>query len=143
MSTPSSRRYRLSTIVQVAGMMMLSAVVLAAARIEDDRPPNIIIILADDLGYGDVGCYAAAKIPTPNIDRLARNAVRFDRAYSHAPWTLPSVASLLTSRYPVQHGAGGHVPDFRVLSKQAVTLAEVFQQAGKATHAIVNVLFLT
>jgi arylsulfatase A-like enzyme len=108
------------------------------------RPvPNTIMLVLDTVRADRLGCYGSELGITPNIDRWARHAVRFDRAFSHAPWTLPSVASLLTSRYPVQHGAGGHVPDFRVLAQQAVTLAEVFQRAGTATHAIVNVLFLT
>ena len=54
------------------------------------RQPNIIVILADDLGYGDLGCYGATKINTPNIDRLARDGMRFTDAHSPASVCSPS-----------------------------------------------------
>src|SRR5215203_5637438 len=64
------------------------------------RQPNIIVILADDLGYGDVGCYnPQGKIPTPNIDRLAKAGMRFTDAHSSSAICTPSRYSLLTGRY--------------------------------------------
>src|SRR5574340_1109039 len=74
--------------------------------------PNIVFILADDLGYGDVGCYGSS-IPTPNLDRMASEGVRFTDFYSGNPVCSPSRAALLTGRYPVRVG----VPD--VLSPKA------------------------
>jgi len=55
-----------------------------------DRPPNIVLIVADDLGYGDLGCYGATAIPTPNIDRLAKTGRRFTHAYAPASTCTPS-----------------------------------------------------
>jgi arylsulfatase A-like enzyme len=73
---------------------------LAALRAADEPKPNIIVILADDLGYGDVGCYGATKIKTPNIDRLASEGRRFTDAHSPASVCSPSRYGLLSGRYP-------------------------------------------
>jgi len=63
--------------------------------------PNIVIVLADDLGYGDPGCYnASSKIRTPHMDGLAREGIRFTDAHSAAAWCTPSRYGLLTGRYP-------------------------------------------
>ena len=65
------------------------------------KAPNIVIVLADDLGYGDPGCYnASSKIRTPNMDRLASEGIRFTDAHSPAAWCTPSRYGLLTGRYP-------------------------------------------
>lgn len=69
------------------------------------RAPNIILLLADDLGSADLSCYGARDIRTPNIDAIARQGVRFTRAYCNAPECTPTRAALLTGRY--QQRAGG------------------------------------
>jgi arylsulfatase A-like enzyme len=68
-----------------------------------DRPPNILLILADDLGYGDVG-FHGGRIPTPHIDSLARNGMAFEQGYVTAPQCAPSRAGLLTGRYQQKFG---------------------------------------
>ena len=66
-------------------------VVLAAGARAADRKPNIVLILADDLGWGDLGCYGQKKIRTPHLDQLARDGIRFTQAYAGstvcAPWS--------------------------------------------------------
>lgn len=104
---------------------------------------NVVIILLDTVRADRLGCYGNPDGLTPNIDRFAQGATRFDNCFSHAPWTLPSVASLYTSRYPIQHGAGGNINSFTLLPESALTIAEVFKNAGAATCAVVNVSFLT
>ena len=104
-----------------------------------NKKPNIIVILTDDMGFSDIGSYGS-EINTPNIDRLAMNGVRFSHFYNTARCS-PSRASLLTGLYPHQAGMGhlstenyteeGYVDD---LSKNAVTMAEVFQSSGYATY---------
>ena len=69
------------------------------------RGPNIVLIMADDLGYGDVGCYGCEDIRTPNIDRIAAEGVRFTTFYANAPECTPTRTALLTGRY--QHRVGG------------------------------------
>jgi arylsulfatase len=103
------------------------------------KKPNVIVILADDVGYSDIGCFGS-EIKTPNLDRLADNGLRFTHFYN-TPRCSPTRASLMTGLYPHQAGMGhlatenfpepGYLDD---LSKNAVTLAEVFQQAGYATY---------
>jgi uncharacterized sulfatase len=68
------------------------------------RPPNVVVILADDLGYGDLGANGNAVLRTPNLDRLAREGVRFTDFYASAPTCSPSRAGLLTGRYPLRTG---------------------------------------
>ncbi|MGC9318675.1 MAG: sulfatase-like hydrolase/transferase, partial [Armatimonadota bacterium] len=63
------------------------------------RHPNIIFIMADDMGFGDPGCYGAEKIPTPNMDRLAREGMRFTDAHSASAVCTPSRYACVTGRY--------------------------------------------
>src|SRR5210317_641519 len=66
---------------------------------EDTKAPNIIYILADDLGYGELGCYGQEKIETPNIDQLAKEGMRFTQHYSGAPVCAPARCVLLTGKH--------------------------------------------
>ena len=71
---------------------------------EAQRPPNVVFILADDLGYGDLGLYGSEIIETPHIDSLAAAGVRFTAGYVTAAVCSPSRAGLMTGRYPQRHG---------------------------------------
>ena len=68
-------------------------------RADDTRRPNVIIIYADDLGYGDLQCYGAKNVETPNVNRLASQGVRFTNAHAVAATSTPSRYSLLTGEY--------------------------------------------
>ena len=68
------------------------------------RPPNIIVIVADDLGYADLGVHGSKDIPTPNIDALAGTGIPFTDACVSAPYCSPSRAGLMTGRYPQRFG---------------------------------------
>jgi arylsulfatase A-like enzyme len=81
--------------------LLLSASVRATAA---ESPPNFIVIYADDLGYGDLGCYGSPTIATPHLDRMAREGMRFTDAYTSAPFCSPARAGLLTGRLPVRAG---------------------------------------
>lgn len=77
-------------------------------------PPNVIFILADDLGWRDLGCYGSTYYQTPNIDALAKSGTRFTRAYSASPLCSPARASIMTGLYPGRLGfwnASGHLPE--------------------------------
>ena len=96
------------SLVRLTWAALLALVTLGAAG--DPRRPNIVVILADDLGYGDVGCYnPRSKIPTPNLDRLAKSGVRFTDAHSPSTVCTPSRYSLLTGRMAFRTGYRGGV----------------------------------
>jgi arylsulfatase A-like enzyme len=99
--------------------------------------PNIVLILADDLGYGDLGCYGAAKIKTPNIDRLADGGMRFTDAHA-SPLCTPTRYSILTGRYPIRNerlGDGGVVfpKDPLVVETDRPTLGSFIRDLGYDT----------
>ncbi len=77
------------------------------SRAGTPRPPNFIVIFADDLGYGDLGCYGHPTIRTPHLDRMAREGMRFTQFYVAAPVCTPSRAALLTGRLPIRNGMCG------------------------------------
>lgn len=96
------------------------------------KRPNILVILADDLGYSDIGCYGG-EVKTPNLDRLAKNGVRFTHFYNTSR-SCPTRASLLTGLYPHQAGVGrmtfdDHKPGYRgTMTHNGVTIAEVLKE---------------
>jgi len=100
-------------------------------------PPHVVLIVADDLGWGDVG-YHGSRIRTPNIDRLAREGIELDRFYT-SPICSPSRAALLTGRYPIRFGLGRAVVapwrDFG-LDVDEVTLPQVLGRAGYRHRAL-------
>jgi len=104
--------------------------------------PNVVIIYADDLGYGDLGCYGHPTIRTPNLDRMAAEGMRFTQFYSAAEVCTPSRAALMTGRYPVRSGMA-HT-QIRVLRNKStgglpheeVTVAELLKGQGYTTGII-------
>ena len=98
--------------------------------------PNIIIILADDLGYGDLGCYGQEKIQTPNIDRLAREGMRFTQAYAGSTVCAPSRCSLMTGLHNGHNRIRDNVPLGIFLQPDDFTIAELLKQAGYRTGGI-------
>jgi arylsulfatase A-like enzyme len=95
--------------------------------------PNIIFILADDLGYGDLGCYGQQKIATPNIDRLASQGMRFTQAYAGSTVCAPSRCALMTGLHTGHTRVRGNLPREVALRPQDVTVAEVLKQSGYRT----------
>jgi N-sulfoglucosamine sulfohydrolase len=117
-----------------------------AATLPSDKRLNVVFILADDLGWAETGCYGQKKIPTPHIDRLAAQGMRFTQHYSGAPVCAPSRCVLMTgqhlghaeirgnlqARAPLPQYDEGQYP----ISENATTIAQVFRQAGYATGAM-------
>lgn len=109
----------------------------AAAAATSKRPPNIIVILADDQGYGDLGCYGSPHIRTPNIDRMAREGTRFTDFYAQSLCG-PSRAALLTGTYPARNSLNfNHLPNAKTgIHPDELTIPEMLRTAGYATQAI-------
>ncbi|MCC6672920.1 MAG: sulfatase [Planctomycetes bacterium] len=99
------------------------------------RPPNVVIVLADDLGYGDLGCYGAERIRTPNLDRLAREGARFTDFYVAQAVCSASRAALHTGCYPNRIGiAGALMPTANLgIHERETTLGELVRARGYAT----------
>lgn len=106
------------------------------------RRPNVVLLLADDLGYGELGCQGNPEIPTPHIDSIARNGVRYTNGYVTAPFCMPSRAGLLTGRYQTRFGhelnavGRANLNPAIGLPQGEVTLGERLQKAGYATAVI-------
>jgi arylsulfatase A-like enzyme len=122
-------------------MFVLFSVVLLYTTSCDRRPPrpNVILIVVDTLRQDHLGCYGSPREVSPNIDRLAVDAIRYENAFSQAPWTTPSFASLLTSMYPSTLGVT-EKPDR--LDDRFVLLSEILTGQGYATGAIISHYFL-
>lgn len=112
----------------------------AQVRASPDKRPNIVLIMADDLGYSDIGCYGG-EIATPNLDLLAKKGLRFSRFYN-ASRCCPTRAALLTGLYNHQAGVGNmtrdqQVPGYRgFLTENTVTIAETLKDAGYHTGMV-------
>lgn len=104
----------------------------------DPGPPNVILINADDLGYGDLSCYGATLVSTPNIDALAARGRRFTDAHSPSAVCSPSRYGLLTGTYPLRANIWGPLPRTQPLTIDTTkpTLASVFKQSGYDTACI-------
>jgi len=101
------------------------------------RPPSVVLIFADDLGYGDLGCYGGS-IRTPNLDRMAREGVRFTHFYSANPLCSPSRAALMTGRYPTRVGVPRVLSprDTTGLPDSETTIAQVLKKRNYKTMCI-------
>ena len=107
--------------------------------------PNVVFIVADDLGWGELGCYGQKKIPTPHIDRLAAEGMRFTQHYSGAPVCAPSRCVLMTGKHLGHAEIRGNLPVKKSfpqfdegqhpLTASAITVAQAFKQAGYTTGA--------
>jgi arylsulfatase A-like enzyme len=125
-------------------MRFISAMVLMCSCIpcwsaDLIKPKNIVVILADDIGYGDLGCYGSTKIKTPNLDQLARNGMRFTDAHSPASVCTPTRYSLMTGQYPFRHRPGsgilsGVAPLCIPIDRP--TLPKMLQTAGYQTAVV-------
>lgn len=114
---------RLSTLVTVIGLNTIIA----------QKKTNIIVILADDMGYSDLGCYGG-EAKTPNLDGLAKNGLRFKNFYNNAR-CCPTRAALISGLYPHQAGVGGMVGNGKQgLKDECVTLAEAVKDQGYTTY---------
>ena len=129
----------MSSILPITGEGMIRPtlsfalmIILASQGVAGTRDqPNVILIVADDLGYGDLGCYGQTLIRTPNLDHLATEGLRFTQAYAGSTVCTPSRCVLMTGRHTGHAAARDNIPHYdSYLEDGDVTVAEVLQGAG-------------
>ena len=134
-----------STVLKRVLLLLIVLLALVSSLLAQATPSkqrtNVIVILADDLGWGDLGVYGHPKFKTPNLDRMAREGARLTNFYSPTPYCAPSRASLLTGRYPFRNGITRNpAPDAGIndigIRASEITLGEAFQSAGYQTAII-------
>lgn len=126
---------RTAFLPQFLGLFFLGLVCRVAVGA---APPNVIVIYADDVGYGDLGCYGATKIDTPNLNQMANAGLRFTSAYATASTCTPSRYSLLTGEYAFRNTKAiilpGNAP--LIIDPQKPTIASVLKSKGYATGLV-------
>jgi arylsulfatase A-like enzyme len=136
MKMPS--RFVLFLVLLLATAQVVGAPAPARSPAPSPRLPNVVLIYADDLGYGDVGCYGAAKVRTPHVDALAARGLRFTDAHSAAATCTPSRYALLTGEYAWRRRGTGILPGDAALIIDAnrPTLPAILKRAGYATAVV-------
>jgi len=115
-------------------MFRIAVLLIAGTGLAAADRPNIIFMLADDMGYADVGAFGGVDSLTPNLDRLALEGTRMTQFYSASAVCTPTRASILTGRYPLRWGITKHFPDDEQhLPPESVTIAELLKEAGYGT----------
>jgi arylsulfatase A-like enzyme len=125
----------------VFGCLVCSISLAAAALAADAKKPNFIVFLADDEGYGELGCQGNKEIPTPHIDSIAAGGIRFTRGYVSGPYCSPTRAGLMTGRYQTRfghefNGGGGAGNETFGLPVTETTIANRLKDLGYATCAV-------
>jgi len=140
MDMKTENRFRRCFMRQVLFCTVVLFSHLDSGLSQNARRPNILLILADDLGFSDIGCYGS-EIATPNLDRLAAGGLRFTRFYNSAR-CCPTRAALLTGLYPHQAGVGHMLENWKQaaytagLNDRCVTMAELLREAGYRTYMV-------
>ncbi len=134
-------RYRKKVIMKYLFFLVfifLNSQLVAQKKIgATNTKPNVIFIYADDLGYGDLSCYGAKKISTPEVDRLASSGVRFTNGHSTSATCTPSRYAVMTGRYPWRIGAVILPGDAAmIVPTDKITLPKVFKNAGYKTAIV-------
>lgn len=126
---------KIRNLTFAAGLCYLAGL---ASPVSAQQKPNIIFIYADDLGYGDISCYGMKKIHTPNIDKLAKQGVRFTNGYATSATCTPSRYGILTGRYPWRQQNTGIAPGDAslIIPTDHKTLPGMLQDAGYQTAVI-------
>ena len=123
------------TIALMSPLVCTAAMGAKKTKANNQQKPNVIIILADDLGYGDLGCYGAKNVETPNVDKLAKQGIRFTDAHAIASTSTPSRYSLLTGEYAWRKPGTDVAPGDAgmIIQPTQFTMADMFKSVGYST----------
>ena len=139
LKTETSRGQRLIFAAGILWLMVCLLSVPVPVQAATKERPNIIFIMADDLGYGDLGCYGQKLIQTPHIDQLATQGMRFTQAYAGASVCTASRAVLMTGLHNGHTPARDNIPHYPTyLQETDVTIAEVLQKSGYRCGGVEN-----
>ncbi|TWU47037.1 sulfatase family protein [Rubripirellula reticaptiva] len=119
-------------------LVLTTLFVMSGLIAAEPSRPNVVLIFADDLGYGDLGCYGATKVKTPNIDRLAKEGRRFTDAHSASAVCTPSRYGLLTGEYPSRKNIWGPCSHTQplLIDTSKLTLSKLFKDKGYSTAIV-------
>jgi arylsulfatase A-like enzyme len=144
--TPDRERIHSGTAMNCTLLLSVATVTALAAGAAGGEPepaaapkrPNIIVVLADDIGYGDLGCYGATKVKTPNVDRLAAQGLRFTDGHSASATCTPTRYALITGEYPWRRKGTGILTGVAglIVEPGRTTLPSMLQKAGYATASV-------
>jgi len=126
---------RLTSVLKISFCLFL---LVSSSKTQAQNSPNVVFIFVDDLGYGDVGCYGATKVQTPNIDKLATEGRKFTDAHTASAVCTPSRYALMTGEYPVRADIWGPLSTTNklLIDTDKLTLGKVFQNKGYQTACI-------
>src|SRR5687767_8809061 len=118
--------------------LFLATISFAAPAVNAADRPNIVLIYADDLGYGDLSCYGATRVSTPNVDRLAKEGLRFTDGHAPAATCTPSRYAMLTGEYAWRKKGTGVLPGNAplIIEPGRGTLPAILQKAGYKTGVV-------
>lgn len=132
---------KIQDAILLIALAIVSSATSGSARAQESSKPNIVLILCDDLGYGDLECYGATDLKTPNIDALMSKGTRFNQFYANCTVCSPTRASLMTGRYPDISGVPGVIRQWKpnswgFLDPTAPTLPHLLKSAGYHTGMV-------
>jgi arylsulfatase A-like enzyme len=114
-------------------LLIVCILAIAATATQADQPPNFVVVFADDLGYGDLGCFGSPDIRTPRLDAMAKQGMKYTSFYAQ-PICGPSRAALMTGCYPLRVAERGNIKQVHpILHSDEITVAEVLKTKGYAT----------
>lgn len=137
MLNPMSNKYVIFLWVVMSSFFMNSCDPVSQKKQVPDKP-NVVIIYIDDLGYGDVSCYGATKVSTPNVDRIAQEGIQFTNGHCSSATCTPSRFSMLTGKYAFRQKGTGVAPGdaSMIINPERTTIADIFQKAGYKTGVV-------
>jgi arylsulfatase A-like enzyme len=144
MHSSPTRRKRPWVLAAIAVAVLVAGIVgIRVLNRPGPAPPTVVVFLLDTVRRDAFGCYGHPDDPTPNIDAVAAEGIKFDQAVSPSGWTLPAVASMMTGTWPTVHGAMGRGVRLTTIRPELPMATEVIKEAGFETVGFANAAFVS